>query len=87
VRDLARDVDVVIAVGGRASANTRKLVQAAIEEGTRAFQVERPDELDALWFRSVTRVGLTAGASTPDSVIDSVELQIRKLETGEPALA
>ncbi|HEX8919221.1 MAG TPA: 4-hydroxy-3-methylbut-2-enyl diphosphate reductase, partial [Chloroflexota bacterium] len=43
VRELARDVEVVIAIGGQASANTRKLVQAAQEEGAAAYQVEWPD--------------------------------------------
>jgi 4-hydroxy-3-methylbut-2-enyl diphosphate reductase len=80
VRELARDVDVVIAVGGRASANTKKLVQAAQEEGAAAFQVERPDELDPAWFGSAGRVGVTAGASTPDSVVDEVEKRIRSFK-------
>jgi 4-hydroxy-3-methylbut-2-enyl diphosphate reductase len=79
VRELAREVDVVIAVGGRASANTRKLVQAAQEEGTAAYQVERPSEIQPAWFAQVDRVGVTAGASTPDSVVDEVEQRIRSL--------
>jgi 4-hydroxy-3-methylbut-2-enyl diphosphate reductase len=80
VRELARDVDVVIAIGGRASANTRKLVQAAQEEGARSYQVERPHDLDPRWFEGADRVGITAGASTPDSVIDEVERYIRSFE-------
>ncbi len=77
VRELARDVDVVIAIGGTASANTMKLVQAAQEEGARAYQVERPSDLETAWFRDANRIGVTAGASTPDSVIDEVEAWIR----------
>lgn len=80
VRELAREVDVVIAVGGRASANTRKLVQAAQEEGAAAYQVERPTELERAWFERAERVGITAGASTPDSVIDEVEERIRSFD-------
>jgi (E)-4-hydroxy-3-methyl-but-2-enyl pyrophosphate reductase len=87
VRELARDVDVVIAIGGRASANTRKLVQAAQEAGSTAYQVERPEELQSGWFQGAERVGLTAGASTPDSVIDEVEERIRSFEAPLPALA
>jgi 4-hydroxy-3-methylbut-2-enyl diphosphate reductase len=87
VRELARDVDVVIAVGGRASANTRKLVQAAEEEGARAFQVERASEILPDWLRDAGRIGITAGASTPDSVIDEVEARIRTFDAREPALA
>ena len=79
VRDLAREVEVVIAVGGWTSANTRKLVQAAKEEGTQAYQIADPSELQSEWFAGVERVGLTAGASTPDSVIDETEQRIRAL--------
>jgi (E)-4-hydroxy-3-methyl-but-2-enyl pyrophosphate reductase len=86
VRELAQDVDVVIAIGGEASANTRKLVQAAKEEGTRAHQVERPSDLRSDWFEDAGRVGVTAGASTPDSVIDEVEARIRSFEALRPAL-
>ncbi|HEY8684645.1 MAG TPA: 4-hydroxy-3-methylbut-2-enyl diphosphate reductase [Chloroflexota bacterium] len=86
VRELAQDVDVVIAIGGEASANTRKLVQAAKEEGTRAYQVERPSDLRSDWFEDAGRVGVTAGASTPDSVIDEVEARIRSFEALRPAL-
>ena len=85
VRELARDVEVVIAVGGWASANTRKLVQAAKEEGAEAYQVADPSELQAEWFAGVRRVGLTAGASTPDSVIEETEERIRAL--AEPQFA
>jgi 4-hydroxy-3-methylbut-2-enyl diphosphate reductase len=87
VRELAREVDVVIAIGGLASANTRKLVSAAQEEGARAYQVERPEELRREWFADVDRVGVTAGASTPDSVIDDVEAKIRTFEASQPAFA
>lgn len=87
VRELARDVDVVVAIGGQASANTRKLVQAAREEGVSAHQVERLGDLRAEWFDGAERVGITAGASTPDSVIDEVESWIRALGARSPALA
>jgi 4-hydroxy-3-methylbut-2-enyl diphosphate reductase len=87
VRELAREVDVVIAIGGWASANTRKLVTAAKEEGTPAFQIERIDELERAWFEGAERVGITAGASTPDSVIDEAEEQIRGFGALQAALA
>ena len=87
VRELAREVDVVIAIGGEASANTRKLVQAAKEEGTQAYQVERPADLQSDWFDDAERIGITAGASTPDSVIDDVEVRIRSFGALQPALA
>jgi (E)-4-hydroxy-3-methyl-but-2-enyl pyrophosphate reductase len=85
VRSLAREVDVVIAVGGEQSANTKKLVQAAEEEGARGYQVQRVEDLEAEWFDGAQRVGITAGASTPDWVVDEVERKI--LGLGQPVLA
>jgi 4-hydroxy-3-methylbut-2-enyl diphosphate reductase len=87
VRELAQQVDVVIAIGGVQSANTRKLVQAAREEGAEAYQVERPTELKAEWFADAARVGITAGASTPDEVIDEVEERIRSFEVSPSTAA
>lgn len=82
VRELAGEVDVVVAIGGQASANTRKLVQAAKEEGIPAYQVERPSDVQPAWFDGVERVGLTAGASTPDTVIEAVDARIRSFDRG-----
>jgi 4-hydroxy-3-methylbut-2-enyl diphosphate reductase len=76
---LARQVDVMIVVGGKKSANTRHLREVAEEQGTRAYHIEGPEELDAAWFSGVERVGLTAGASTPDFSVDAVEARIREL--------
>jgi 4-hydroxy-3-methylbut-2-enyl diphosphate reductase len=76
---LARDVDLMIVVGGKKSANTRHLREVCEEQGTRAYHIESPDELCAEWFAGVDRVGLTAGASTPDYSIDETEERIRAL--------
>lgn len=76
---LARDVDVMVVVGGRKSANTRHLKEVCEEQGTRAYHVEGPGELEAGWFASAERIGLTAGASTPDYSIDEVEARLREL--------
>lgn len=75
---LARHVDVMIVVGGRKSANTRHLREVCEEQGTRAYHVETPDELQPSWFENAERVGITAGASTPDDSIDAVEARIRE---------
>lgn len=76
---LAREVDLMIVVGGKKSANTRHLREVCQEQGTRAEHVEDAGELQAEWFLGVNRVGLTAGASTPDYSIDAVEARIREL--------
>lgn len=76
---LAATVDVMVVVGGRKSANTRHLKEVCEEQGTRAYHIEGPAELEASWFEGVSRIGLTAGASTPDYSIDQVETRIREL--------
>ena len=77
--DLARRVPVMVVVGGRKSANTRHLAEVCREQGARAYHVEGPDELEGAWFEGISRVGLTAGASTPDYSIDEVEQRILEL--------
>jgi 4-hydroxy-3-methylbut-2-enyl diphosphate reductase len=78
--ELARVVDVMIVVGGRESANTRHLAEICAELGTPAHHIERPEEIDATWLAGASRVGLTAGASTPDFSIDAVEARLQALD-------
>ncbi|HEX9989130.1 MAG TPA: 4-hydroxy-3-methylbut-2-enyl diphosphate reductase [Chloroflexia bacterium] len=69
--DLAKEVDVMIVVGGYESANTRHLRDIAAEFCP-AYHIERPEQLEEEWLRDVKSVGVTAGASTPDYVIKQV---------------
>lgn len=77
--NLAPTVDVMIVVGGKKSANTRHLREVCEEQGTRAYQIEGADEIEPAWFDGVQRIGLTAGASTPDYSVDEVEARIRAI--------
>ncbi len=77
--ELARAVDVMIVVGGRKSANTRHQREVCEAQGTPTHQVEGAAELDPAWMRGASRVGLTAGASTPDISIDEVEARLAAL--------
>ncbi len=78
-RDLAGEVDVVIVVGGKTSANTRHLLETCQEEGTPAFHVESDKEVQADWLIGRERVGVTGGASTPDSAIQAVVDRIQQI--------
>ena len=71
--NLAGRVDVMIVAGGADSANTRKLAALCRESGTPTYLVERAEELDRNWFRGAGVAGLTAGASTPDWIIEEVK--------------
>jgi 4-hydroxy-3-methylbut-2-enyl diphosphate reductase len=76
---LARQSDVVIVVGGAASNNTRELVKTCAQHCSRVHQVEKASDLHAEWFLATDIVGVTAGTSTPDAVIEGVEERIRSL--------
>lgn len=75
--DVARQSDVVIVVGGRASNNTRELVKTCGQHCARVHHVETEADVRPEWFSEAEVVGLTAGTSTPDDVIDRVEARIR----------
>jgi 4-hydroxy-3-methylbut-2-enyl diphosphate reductase len=65
-------VEALVVVGSRNSANTRKLAEVARSTGLPTFHIERAEELRPEWFSRLTRVGVTAGASTPDHLIREV---------------
>jgi 4-hydroxy-3-methylbut-2-enyl diphosphate reductase len=75
--DLARQADVVIVVGGASSNNTRQLVDTCTRYCARVHHVQTDADLCVDWFRGAETVGLTAGTSTPDDVVDRVESRIR----------
>jgi 4-hydroxy-3-methylbut-2-enyl diphosphate reductase len=77
---LARESDVVVVVGGPDSNNSRKLTELARKLGRPSYQVAGPDELRPEWFRGARVVGLTAGTSTPDRVIEEVRAWLEALE-------
>jgi 4-hydroxy-3-methylbut-2-enyl diphosphate reductase len=78
VEALAKTVPLVVVVGDPRSANTAHLVEMA-ERYTRAIRVEGPNELDEALFENISEVGVTAGASTPDDVIQAVISRIEQI--------
>ncbi|MEW6192796.1 MAG: bifunctional 4-hydroxy-3-methylbut-2-enyl diphosphate reductase/30S ribosomal protein S1 [Bacillota bacterium] len=80
--DLSRQVDVMVVVGGYASANTQKLTRLCLATGTPTYHIETADELKPEWFAGVKVAGLTAGASTPDWIIEEVERRMKELGEG-----
>jgi 4-hydroxy-3-methylbut-2-enyl diphosphate reductase len=84
-RQLARQSDVVIVIGGAHSNNTRELTTACRLSCPRVHQVQSAAELCPGWLHGAGTVGITAGTSTPDDVIDGVERRIRELAALSPA--
>ncbi|HEX9137069.1 MAG TPA: 4-hydroxy-3-methylbut-2-enyl diphosphate reductase, partial [Nitrospirota bacterium] len=79
-RLLAGQVDVMLVVGGRNSANTSRLVSVCRKEGKPTYHIEVADEIRPDWLEGATTVGVTAGASTPDWVVEGV---LKKLADGK----
>ncbi|MFW6055727.1 MAG: 4-hydroxy-3-methylbut-2-enyl diphosphate reductase [Chloroflexota bacterium] len=77
-RELAGRVDLMLVVGGKNSANTQRLAEAC-STIVETFHIECADELQKPWFKDKSRVGVTAGASTPDSSIEEVERRVSDL--------
>jgi (E)-4-hydroxy-3-methyl-but-2-enyl pyrophosphate reductase len=73
---LARSVDMVLVVGGKASANTRRLRDVCAEQGVPAYHIGGAGDIDPLWLEGVGTIGITAGASTPDWLIEEVAREI-----------
>ena len=78
--EMARQADVVIVIGGRSSNNTRELVSTCRRYCARVHHVQTDEDLRSDWFDAANVVGLTAGTSTPDDVIDCVEARILQLD-------
>ena len=78
---LADQVSLMVVVGGRESANTRHLAAVARECGVETYHVETADEIEAGWLKGHEKVGVTAGASTPDFIIDQVVARLEALST------
>ncbi|MDQ3693241.1 MAG: 4-hydroxy-3-methylbut-2-enyl diphosphate reductase [Chloroflexota bacterium] len=65
-------VELILAIGGKKSSNTARLAEVGLSLGVPSYHIERPEEIDASWLDGVGLVGVTAGASTPDDVIQAV---------------
>ena len=74
--DIARQVDVMVVVGGYASGNTRRLAKVVQAQGVPSIHIEGVQDLPVRELDQASRVGITAGASTPKEVIDAVENQV-----------
>ena len=83
VRQLARNVDVVIVVGSPNSSNSNRLREVATSLGTDAWMVDDETELKPEWFQGKKSVGITAGASAPEVLVERVTAKIREYGAGE----
>lgn len=78
VKELAADVDVLVVVGARNSSNSNRLREVAEHMGLVAYLVQGAADLEPAWFGPDTRVGVTAGASAPESLVAEVLERLRQ---------
>jgi 4-hydroxy-3-methylbut-2-enyl diphosphate reductase len=76
VRDLVKNVDLVLVVGARNSSNSNRLKDIGSESGVNTYLIETADDMSMEWFENVKSVGITSGASTPDELVKEVIDQI-----------
>jgi len=86
VKDLAKRADLVLVVGAPASSNSNRLVEVAARLGVPAYLIQDERELDPDWIEAIDCVGITAGASTPDVLVQAVIARLESLAGGDTVL-
>ena len=79
IKDLAKECDVIIIIGSFTSANSKRLTKMSKTINEKTYQVTCADEVDKKWFKECLKVGISAGASTPDYLIRSVSDRIQEI--------
>ena len=82
VKQLARVAEVVLVVGSQSSSNSNRLREVAELIGSRSYLVDQAEQIDPSWFAGASRVGVTAGASAPEVLVQQV---VARLSGGDPA--
>ncbi len=79
-KELAKEADIMIVIGGKNSSNTKQLYRIAKEHCEDSFLIENENEIDFSWFQDKKLCGVTAGASTPDWIIEKIIGKISKIK-------
>ena len=79
VRELAKQVDVVLVVGSKNSSNSNRLREVAEYRGVKAYLIDQADEIDPAWLEGVNKIGVTAGASAPEILVEQVIDRLQSL--------
>jgi 4-hydroxy-3-methylbut-2-enyl diphosphate reductase len=77
-KTLARSVDVMLVVGSHNSSNSNRLREVAEGQGVRAYMIDGPQDIRREWLEGVQRVGLTAGASAQEQLVQQVVTRLRE---------
>jgi len=77
-KELSASVDMMLVIGGKTSSNTQKLYEICCKECDKTYFIQTKDDLDLSIMQSINYVGITAGASTPNNIIEEVQKQCQK---------
>ena len=77
IKELASICDLMIVIGSFTSANSKRLTQLSLAKNKNSYQVVNANDLKQSWFKSIESVGISAGASTPDNIINQVIEKIK----------
>jgi len=80
IKELAKSSDLMIIIGSFTSANSKRLTELAKQRNEKTYQVTCAEDLDKKWFDGIESVGISAGASTPDYLIDGVKNKINDIK-------
>ena len=80
IKELSINCDIMIVIGSFTSANSKRLTELAVERNEKSYQVTGKEDLKKEWFYNIKNVGISAGASTPDYLIDEVKEKIQLFE-------
>ena len=80
IKELSINCDIMIVIGSFTSANSKRLTELAVQKNLNSYQVTGKEDLKKEWFNNVESVGISAGASTPDYLINEVTEQIKLFE-------
>ena len=79
IKELSNQCDVMFIIGSFTSANSKRLTDLSKERNKRSFQVTCASDINEKWLEDCTTVGISAGASTPDNIIDEVLNRIKEI--------
>lgn len=83
VRSLCKMVDILVVIGSQNSSNSNRLRDLGEESGVPSYLINGAADLDKIWFKNIDRVGLTAGASAPEILVQEVVIKIKEFNGGE----
>jgi 4-hydroxy-3-methylbut-2-enyl diphosphate reductase len=81
VKALSKEVELVLVVGAQNSSNSVRLLEVAKTTGVKARRIESAAELKAEWLEGVRNIGITAGASAPEDIVQGIITELRKMSS------